>query len=135
MIRNRYKQVPHLSKDTNWYSNKNTINITNKSQEVSPFPSGDHKAAMNRRESTTNTRQNSTNDPQQKYRLGKVSNISIHHECEGGIEKSVPRITDWYHEACRVMTNGDDEGRSFLSHPHTHDGYFFLLTTKYLISY
>ena len=28
---------------------KNTINITNKSQEVSPFPAGDHKAAMNRR--------------------------------------------------------------------------------------
>ena len=27
-------------------------------------------------------------------------NISIHHECEGGIEKSVLRITDWHHEAC-----------------------------------
>ena len=26
----------------------NTINATNKSQEVSPFPAGDHKAAMNR---------------------------------------------------------------------------------------
>ena len=46
-IRNRYNQVPHLSK---------TINITNKSQEVSPFPSGDHMAAMNRRESMTITR-------------------------------------------------------------------------------
>ena len=34
---------------------KFTINITNKSQEVSPFPSGDHKAAMNRRESMTST--------------------------------------------------------------------------------
>ena len=28
---------------------KNTINNTNKSQEGSPFPAGDHKAAMNRR--------------------------------------------------------------------------------------
>ena len=27
--------------------------------------------------------------------------IRIHHEFEGGIEKSVPRITDWHHEACR----------------------------------
>ena len=27
--------------------------------------------------------------------------IKILHECEGGIEKSVPRITDWHHEACR----------------------------------
>ena len=44
-IRNRYNQVPHLSQDTKWESNKITINITNKSQEVSPCPSGDHKAA------------------------------------------------------------------------------------------
>ena len=36
--------------------NKNTINITNKSQEVSPFPAGDQKAAMNRLESMRNTR-------------------------------------------------------------------------------
>ena len=28
-------------------------------------------------------------------------NKIINHECEGGIEKSVPRITDWHHEACR----------------------------------
>ena len=32
------------------------LNITNKSHEVSPFPAGDHKVAMNRRESMTNTR-------------------------------------------------------------------------------
>ena len=35
---------------------KTQLNIINKSQEVSPFPAGDHKAAMNRRESMTNTR-------------------------------------------------------------------------------
>ena len=35
--------------------------------------------------------------------------ISTHHECEGGIEKSVPRITDWHNEACQVMTNSDRE--------------------------
>ena len=34
-----------------------------------------------------------------------------------------------------MMTIGDREGRIFLSHPHTHDGNFFLLTTKYLILY
>ena len=46
-------------------SNNNTINITNKSQEVSPFPAGDHKAAMNRRETMKNTRHNlNKNDPQ-----------------------------------------------------------------------
>ena len=37
--------------------------------------------------------------------------IRIHHKCEGRIEKSVRRITGWHHEACRVMTNGDPEGR------------------------
>ena len=59
-IRNGYNQVPHLSQDTKWESNKITINNINKSQEVSPFPSTscDHKAAMNRRESMTNTRHN-----------------------------------------------------------------------------
>ena len=31
--------------------------------------------------------------------LGKKT-ITIYHECEGGIEKSVPRIADWYDEAC-----------------------------------
>ena len=32
-----------------------------------------------------------------------------------------------------MMTNGDPEGQIFLSHPHTNNGFFFLLTTKYLI--
>ena len=54
-------------------------------------------------------------------------NIRIYDEYELGIEKSVPRITDWHHEACGVMTNGDPEGRIFLSHPHTIDGFYFLL--------
>ena len=46
-IMNRYNQVPHLSQHTDLESNKITINIKDKSQDVSPFPSGDHKAAMN----------------------------------------------------------------------------------------
>ena len=35
---------------------KSQLDITDKSQEASPFPTGDHKAAMNRPESMTNTR-------------------------------------------------------------------------------
>ena len=70
----QYNQVPHLTQDTTWEGNKNTINITNTSQEVSPFPVGVHKAAMNRRESMRNTRhKKNTNDPQKKYCLGTVS--------------------------------------------------------------
>ena len=55
-IMKRYNQVPHLTQDTIWDSNKNTINITKKNHEVSPFPAGDHMAAMKRHESMSNTR-------------------------------------------------------------------------------
>ena len=72
-FRKGYTQVPHLTQDTTWESNKNTINITNKSQEVSPFPAGDLKAAMNRGESRRNTGHKNKNGPQKKLRLGTVS--------------------------------------------------------------
>ena len=57
-IRNQYNQVPHLTQDTTLESDENTIKLRiQASQEVSPFPAGgDHKAAMNRQESTTNTK-------------------------------------------------------------------------------
>ena len=32
-----------------------------------------------------------------------------------------------------MMTNCACEGQIFLSHPHINNGFFFLLTTKYLI--
>ena len=44
-IRNRYNQVPQLTQDTTWESDKNQLNITNKSQEVSPFPAVNHVKA------------------------------------------------------------------------------------------
>ena len=52
-------------------------------------------------------------------RVNPLRNIRIYHECEGRIEKSVPRFAVLHHEACQVMTNGDPEGRIFLSYPHT----------------
>ena len=57
-IRNRYNQVPHLTQDTTWKSDKTIIKHPKREPRgVSLFPAGDHKAAMNRRESMTNTRQ------------------------------------------------------------------------------
>ena len=42
-IKNRYNQVPHLTKDTTWESDKNTKKYhIQESQEVSPFPAGNH---------------------------------------------------------------------------------------------
>ena len=60
-----------------WESDKLTEDTTNESQEVSPFPAGDHKAHINRRaQNIANTRQNTNiKDPQKKYRLGTVSKI------------------------------------------------------------
>ena len=43
-------------------------------------------------------------------------NIRIHHECEGGTEISVLRITNWHHKAC--------EEQIFLSHPHINNDFF-----------
>ena len=55
--RNQYNQVPHLTQDTTWKSDKNTRkHHIQESQEVSPFPAGDHKAEMNRQECMKNTK-------------------------------------------------------------------------------
>ena len=59
--------------------------------------------------------------------------MRIYHECEGRIEKSIPRIAVWHQEACWVMTNGDPEGQIFLSYPHTNNWFFFLLTIVFLV--
>ena len=47
----RYNQVPHLTQDTTWESDKNTRKYhIQESQEASPFQAGDRKAAMNKHE-------------------------------------------------------------------------------------
>ena len=44
-IWNLYNQAPHQTQDTMYESDKNTIkHHKQESQEVSPFPAGDHKA-------------------------------------------------------------------------------------------
>ena len=49
-IRNRHNQVPHMAQDTNGKVTHSQLDTTNESQEVSPFPAGDLKAHINRRE-------------------------------------------------------------------------------------
>ena len=64
--------VPHLTRDTIWESYKNTRkHHTQESQEVSPFPVGDHKATRNRQDSIikTNVNINNEKDPQKKHHL------------------------------------------------------------------
>ena len=49
--------------------------------------------------------------------------IRIYQECDSGIETSILQ----HHEACRVMTDGDFEERTFLSHTYSNDWLFALL--------
>ena len=73
-IRYRYNQVPHLSQDTKWESNKITINIRKtraKRLALSlPLTTGQHWTEVKAWQ-TQNI--NNTNDPQKKYHLGTVS--------------------------------------------------------------
>ena len=48
-IRNQYNQVPYPTQDTKGKVTNTDLDTTNESQEVSPFPAGDHKAHINRR--------------------------------------------------------------------------------------
>ena len=73
-ISNRYNQVPHLTQDTHRKVTTSGLDTTNESQEVSPFPAGDHKVQINRRAQRRNKHKTEkSNDPQKKYRLGTVS--------------------------------------------------------------
>ena len=45
----------------------------NKNQDISPFPTGDHKTAINGRKSMKTQDINNTKDLQKKYRLRMVS--------------------------------------------------------------
>ena len=76
-IRNRYNPVPHLAQDTNGKVTNSQLYTTNESQEVSPFPAGDHKAQINRRTQRHNKHktEKTIKDPQKKYRLGTVSKV------------------------------------------------------------
>ena len=56
MLRNRYNQVPYLTKDTTRENENTQKHHIQECQEVSPFQAGDHKAAINRQDSMTNTR-------------------------------------------------------------------------------
>ena len=56
-IRNLYNQVLHLTQETTWGSDNNTRKYhIQETQEVSAFPTGDHKAAMSRQDSTKDTK-------------------------------------------------------------------------------
>ena len=48
-IRNQYNQITQLTQDPNGKVTNSQLDAINESQEVSPFPAGNHKAHINRR--------------------------------------------------------------------------------------
>ena len=75
-LRNRYNQVLHLTQNTNGKVTNLHLDTTNESQEVSPFPAGDHKAHINRRtQRHSKHKAENIKDPQKKHRIGTVSKI------------------------------------------------------------
>ena len=72
---------------------KTQVNITNKSQQVSPFPASDHTAAINKACQTQDI--NNTNDPQKKCRLGMVSKIFYSRACTGFTAPTSPLVQMW----------------------------------------
>ena len=93
-IRNRYNQVPHLTQDINGKVTNSQLDTTNESQEVSPFPAGDHKAYINRR-AQRHSKQKNIKDPQKKYRLGTVSKIFYWGALTGFTAPTSPLIQMW----------------------------------------
>ena len=87
-ISNRYNQVPHRTQDTNGKVPNSQLDTTNESQEVSPFPAGDHKAHINRRaqrhskhktEKTQKIHKRSTAPERSvKYFTGGLKQVSLH---------------------------------------------------------
>ena len=70
-MRNRYNQVLHLAQDTDWKVTTSQLDTTNESQEVSPFPAGDHKASINRcAQSITKDRNNTFTQSTHLPKLG-----------------------------------------------------------------
>ena len=62
-IRNRYNQIPHLTQDTNGKVTNSQLDTTKESQEVSPFPAGDHEEHINK-----HTQRHSKHKTEQKHK-------------------------------------------------------------------
>ena len=94
-IRNQYNKVPHLTQDTNGKVTNSQLDITNESQEVSPFPAGDHKAHINRRTQRHSKHKTEKKDPQKKYRLGTVCKIFYWRAQTGLTAPTSPLLQMW----------------------------------------
>ena len=82
MIRNLYNQVPRLTQDTNGKVTNSQLDTTNESQEVSPFPAGDHKVHINRR-AQRHSKHKTEKKPIKKHKSSTDLEWSIQYFTEG----------------------------------------------------
>ena len=68
------KDQESIQSSTNGKETKSQLHTTNESQEVSPFPAGDHKAQINIH-AQKHCKHKQAQDRKKKYRLGTVSKI------------------------------------------------------------
>ena len=72
------------------------LDTTNESQEVSPFPAGDHEAHINRRAQRHSKHETEKiKDPQKKYRLRTVTKIFYWRALTGFTAPTSPLILMW----------------------------------------
>ena len=86
-IRNRYNQVPHLTQ-----SDKLTVDTTNESQEVSPFPASDHKAHINRRAQNIKHKTEQKQKNKKKAELQRLKNLDIIEHVDGPTDWVLPIV-------------------------------------------
>ena len=79
-IRNRYKQVPHLTQDTSGKVINSQLDTTNENHEVSPFPVSDHKAHINRcsQRPSKHKTEKPIKDPQKKSQVASPFPVGNH---------------------------------------------------------
>ena len=81
-VRNRYNQVPQLTRDTIWKSVKNKRkHYIQENQEVSSFPAGDPKAPRNRQDNMADKHEtNNKNSYQRRWQIPdlKVNDKQLH---------------------------------------------------------
>ena len=114
--RNRYNQVQHLTQNTNKKVTNSKLVTTNESQEVSPFPAGDHKAHINRRSQRHSKHKTEKNKRSTKEVPPRNSFISTNRQ----IWRSSGVIPFWAISVCRanldLFCDGDGLDQSYQKH-------------------
>ena len=90
------------------------LDTTSKSQEVSPFPAGDHKAHINRRtQRQSNHKTENIKDPQKKYRLGTVSKKKLEGLNRFHGAPTSPLVQMWIKTHTQNINNTNDPQKKY----------------------